>query len=116
MRCFDISFRLLTVPAATPAWATGSLLGARGKNATIGHGRRGTPSLFFVSADSKGVTAENSVSVASKGLKVAVLSMTCGRLISVDSKRLSVCVSGLESTVARGSPVVVLKQLHARDR
>src|SRR5437899_12038483 len=91
------------------------IVGRAGKKCNHWPRPRGTPSLFFVSADSKGVTAENSVSVASKGLKVAVLSMTCGRLISVDSKRLSVCVSGLESTVARGSQVVVLKQLHARD-
>jgi len=65
------------------------------------------PPTFFVSAHSKGLTARNRVSVASKGLKVAVFSMSCEWLVSADSKGLSISVSALESTVARVSQVLI---------
>jgi hypothetical protein len=42
--------------------------------------------VFFVSADSKGVAGEFGVSAHSKGLKVAVFSMSWEWLVSADSK------------------------------
>src|SRR6266704_5869217 len=47
------------------------------------------PPCFFVSAHSKGVTASICVSADSKELKVAVFSMSCGRLVSAHSKGVS---------------------------
>ena len=42
--------------------------------------------MFFVSADSKGVAGKYRVSAHSKGLKVAVFSMSWEWLVSADSK------------------------------
>ncbi len=42
--------------------------------------------MFFVSADSKGVAGEISVSADSVGLKVAVFSVSWEGLVSADSK------------------------------
>ena len=55
----------------------------------IQNGKRGSDTpAFFVRVANTGVTGEEAVRVAGKGLKVAAFSAICGRLVRVANKGL----------------------------